>query len=487
MQLWSRKILKGILMLVMLTGVVFLIVGGGCGWSGMKMVRGILDGRPDEFGRYYPVVRRCTNGPPFVNKLDKILNGTYLVLLQNNTELRATGGFPGSYARVTFENGVLKSMSVQDLYQPDGQLLGHVEPPYPIQEAFLQGWFKLRDANWDPDYAKAAATMDWFFERGGETKVDGIVAVNLGLLTKWLEIMGPVRVMPFDETVNAKNLYSLAQAYAETRIFDNVTLKTEFIGAAGEALWERTKDANWIKLLKLGSLILDQLNKKQILVWTKDQEIQKDVVNIRWDGGLTSGWDGGGDYLYVVDSNLGANKADCCIARQVKLDIEKNGNESHEIIFLKWQNENESRVAGPVSWGGVYNDYVRVVLPKSAVSDLKVKVGDKVLREATAEDFSMPNSLRQGKSLDMYVVEDRTNQTEAESLQIVGFWLPTIGIGNTETAEVELVSKRNPSGNYKVWVKRQPGEDNLDFQAVGNGKILVNEKIPADKSYQWGL
>ncbi|MCX6704614.1 MAG: DUF4012 domain-containing protein [Candidatus Woesebacteria bacterium] len=453
----------------------------------MKMARGILDGRPDEFGRYYPVVRRCTNGLPFMGKLDKILNGTYLVLLQNNTELRATGGFPGTYARVTFENGVLKSMSVQDLYQPDGQLLGHVEPPYPIQEAFLQGWFKLRDANWDPDYTSAAATMDWFFERGGETKVDGIAAVNLGLLTRWLEIMGPVRVMPFNETVNAKNLYSLAQTYAETRVYENVTLKREFIGAAGEALWERTKTAGWIELLKLGSLIVDQLNKKQILVWTKDQETQKDVTNIHWDGGLTSGWDGSGDYLYVVDSNLGANKADCCITRQVKLDIEKNGNESHGTIYLKWQNENESQGTGPVFWGGVYNDYVRVVLPKSSVNVLKVKVGNKVLREATAEDFSTPNSLRQNKSLDIYVVEDRSNQAETESLQIVGFWLPTIDMGNTETAEIELVSKRNPPGNYKVWVKRQPGVDNLDFQVLGNGKILVNEKIPADKSYIWGL
>ena len=162
----DHKILKGMLMLFILTAFVFLIIGGRCGWSGMKMVRGILDGRSDEFERYYPVVRWCTNGLPFMNKL-----------------LRATGGFPGSYARVTFENGALKSMSVEDLYQPDGQLLGHVEPPYPIQEAFLQGWFKLRDANWDPDYASAAATMDWFFEKGGETKVDGIVAVNLGLLT----------------------------------------------------------------------------------------------------------------------------------------------------------------------------------------------------------------------------------------------------------------------------------------------------------------
>jgi len=486
-QVKQRKILKSILILIMLVAFVFLAFGVQCGWSGIKMVRGVLGGRSDEFERYYPVVEWCTSRLPFTNKLDKILNGNYLILLQNNTELRATGGFPGTYARVTFENGALKDMSINDLYQPDGQLPGHVEPPYPVQEAFLQGWYKLRDSNWDPDYASAAATMDWFFEKGGETKVDGIVAVNLGLLTKWLEIMGPIKVSPYNETVNAGNLYPLAQAYAETRIFENVTLKKEFVGATGEALWERTKTASWIELAKLGSLIVDQLNKKQILIWTKDPDIQKDVIDTGWDGGLTTGWDGSGDYLYVVDSNMGANKADCCIGRQVKLDIEKNGNESREIIFLKWQNNNKPKEFDSISWGGPYNDYVRVIIPKSGVTGLKVKVGDKILREATAEDFSIPNSLRQNKSLDFYVVEERNYQDDSKSLQIVGFWLPTIDLGKTETAEIELVSKRNPQGNYKLWVKRQPGVDDLDFKAFGNGKILVNEKIPADKSYLWEL
>ena len=41
------------------------------------------------------------------------------------------------------ESGV-RSVEIKDIYVPDGQLVGHVDPPLPIQQAFGQGWWKLR-------------------------------------------------------------------------------------------------------------------------------------------------------------------------------------------------------------------------------------------------------------------------------------------------------------------------------------------------------
>ena len=41
---------------------------------------------------------------------------TYLVLLQNNTELRPGGGFIGNYAVIEFENGKFQNVSVDDIY-----------------------------------------------------------------------------------------------------------------------------------------------------------------------------------------------------------------------------------------------------------------------------------------------------------------------------------------------------------------------------------
>ena len=133
----------------------------------------------------FGVIKFCGGSLPFVKQIDKMLTGKYVVLLQNNYELRATGGFVGSYAVVDFKNGI--NVYVKDIYDADGKLPGHVEPPYPIQEAFLQGWWKLRDSNWKVDYPSAAADINWFLEQGGEKNIDGIIAVNMELFKKWLD------------------------------------------------------------------------------------------------------------------------------------------------------------------------------------------------------------------------------------------------------------------------------------------------------------
>ena len=45
----------------------------------------------------------------------------YLVLLQNEMELRATGGFIGSYGIMTFKNGKLLEFDIKDVYAADAK------------------------------------------------------------------------------------------------------------------------------------------------------------------------------------------------------------------------------------------------------------------------------------------------------------------------------------------------------------------------------
>lgn len=70
----------------------------------------------------------------------------------------------GSYARL------LPQLQILDIYTPDGQLAGHVEPPAPIQKAFQNGEWRLRDSNWDPDFTVAAPQDSLVSRAGGRTK-----------------------------------------------------------------------------------------------------------------------------------------------------------------------------------------------------------------------------------------------------------------------------------------------------------------------------
>jgi len=480
---------------VLVIGVVITIgvlVGGGCGGVGARVVNRVISDQLSVDSLNFKVFKWCTNGLPFVDKFEGLVtNKTYIVVLHNNRELRPTGGFMGSYVRLKFGEKGLSEMKVMDIYQPDGQLPGHVEPPYPVQEAFGQGWWKLRDANWDVDIASAAASIAWFLEQGGEPaggKVDGVVGINLDLFSKWLAAVSGVDVVTYGVFVDETNLYSLAQEYAELNFKPGATNKRDFLGAVGAALWEKTNNLKLIELIKLVELLREELKKGQVWVWMRDPEIMKTIDEKKWSGRLDRGE---GDYLYVVESNLGANKANCCIERSVNQIIEKD----NQTVTIDWKNTGKNENPKPPEfWGGNYVDYVRVMLPKEA-NIVSVSVSGKELRRAGEVDFATPSSLRQGRSENIYVVEQRDGPSagSGQGLQIVGFWAVVKAGGETEALITYSTPPGPPpslggevKGGYKVLrVNRQPGIESFPYKLIKNGEVIFDGIV--DRQRDFGL
>ena len=415
-----------------------LVVGGGCGYNAAWTLRGMLDGQVKIENWNLKITQWCFGGLPLVDKLDKLLGDkTYVIVLQNNTELRASGGFMGSYAVIRSQELGVRSVRVEDIYQPDGQLVGYVEPPAPIKKAFPFGSWKLRDANWDVDFSVAGEQIAWFLEQGGE-KVDGVVAVNLSLVNKILEIFGGVKTVTFDEQVTAQNLASLAQTYSEVN-----KEKRDFLGAVGAALFERIKGAKLTEEMKILRLVYDQLQKGQILIWMKDTEVEQEILKKGWGGDLGNY---GGDYLYIVESNLGANKANCCVSRSVTQDVTVTGDSNREKVTIKWENSSPfTDPKPPVFWGGNYINYTRVVIPAEAVI----------------------------KDQEKYDIETRGR------FKIVGFWV-TVPAGGSAVAELNYELRIK---NYGILVRRQPGIDSFPYKLVVDGKIVVSDTIDRDKEY----
>ncbi|TSC53918.1 MAG: hypothetical protein LiPW31_289, partial [Microgenomates group bacterium LiPW_31] len=177
----------------------------------------------------------------------------YLILFQNNMELRPTGGFIGSFALLTLDQGRLVDFEVQDVYWADGQLKGHIEPP-PALKKYLgeAGWY-LRDSNWDPDFPTSAARADWFLEKETGRTVDGVVGINLEVAKNILEAIGETELSDFKEKINSKNLFERAEYHSETNFFPGSTQKQDFLGSLTRALFEKIKNVDqktWLKLAK---------------------------------------------------------------------------------------------------------------------------------------------------------------------------------------------------------------------------------------------
>ena len=323
---------------------------------------------------------------PFVPHLSYILGSekptTYILLLQNDTELRANGGFAGSYAKMTFDsrpknpNVILAkagiyinkkphvSVDFQDIYVPNGQLEGYVTPPLPIQEAFQHGTWELANADWEPDFPTAATSIRWFFEKGGEINPDILATINLSTIKKILEIIGPFPVREYNAVITPQNLYAFLQSQAETDFFPGSTQKKDALTAVGLAFKNKLQSLNPIQYLKSARLLLYELNHGNLLLNSTNPDFQNFLEQKKWAGKLTPG---SFDNYLLVETNLGANKANCCIDRLTEHYISKETETYRHRIHLSLTNTSSGHNPNPpFDFSGNYIAYLRFYIPLDA-------------------------------------------------------------------------------------------------------------------------
>jgi hypothetical protein len=117
----------------------------------------------------------------------------YLVIFQNNAELRATGGIPGAFAVLTADHGRL-SLGQQGVSSDLGELPTPVVPLTGQEEAIysdrLAEW--PQDVNLTPDFPRSGQIISAMFEKRYGERVDGVISVDPVVLASVLEGTGPV-------------------------------------------------------------------------------------------------------------------------------------------------------------------------------------------------------------------------------------------------------------------------------------------------------
>jgi len=366
---------------------------------------------------------------------------TYFILLQNNLELRPSGGFMGSYAKIKFVKGGMKELNIQDIYVPDGQISGHVQPPEPIQQAFKQGWWRLRDSNWEPDFPSAAEQILWFFEKGKEEKADGLFALNLLTLKELLKIVQPLNLPDYDYQITADNFYQTAQNEAEKQFFPGSTQKKDFLSSLAKQLVFELQNINSQQTVQLIKIVKKQLEEKQILISFTDPYLAQFVDQLNWNGAIEKEAENKQnsitDYFYLVETNLGANKANCCLQRKVSQEIEltNNGLVKEKATITYFNTSPKERPKPPLFWGGVYENYLRIILP-SEVEISKIQVNQQNLKK---EQITIQNySQKMLKSVGFFVVTQPLDQSKVE----IYYW---------KKGEI------GKNKNYCLKIQKQPG------------------------------
>ncbi len=301
----------------------------------------------------------------FTNALSTILGGkgkmSYLAAFENNTEIRPTGGFVGSFAQVDIRDGAIENLRIPGggSYAAQGQLTEFVAAPGPVQ--LLKARWEFQDANWFPDFPTSAKKMLWFQEHSGGPTMDGVIAVNAGFMVKLLEILGPVDMPAYGRTITAENFLLETQKIVELEYDKTENAPKAFIGDLAPILLDRLTKADLPTLLSVMNLVGQGLEEKDILVYFRDNDLEAFMEDLGWTGSLKGT---SGDYLMAVDTNLGGGKTDGVIDETVdmKTRIAPDGTVENTVTMTKVHHGMKSEL-----FRGANNvDYFRLYVPKGS-------------------------------------------------------------------------------------------------------------------------
>ncbi len=241
----------------------------------------------------------------------------YIIVLQNSDELRATGGFMGSYALIELSDGTMTTLVIEDIYDADGQFKGFVPAPTGVKEYLSSAnGMRLPDANWNPDFPSSAQQILPFFALGSKQNVDGVIAINDQVISSVLELIGPIWLPDYQTSVTAENLTTVLRAERNT-FFAGSIQKKHVLSQFKSQLLSQLAGAQF-DYFETITLFKRQIQQKNILFFTNSPDLQPLLTKYHLEGKLFDS--SASAKLAFVESNVGINKANKEVNRTVKLE-----------------------------------------------------------------------------------------------------------------------------------------------------------------------
>ncbi len=374
----------------------------------------------------------------------------YLFLFQNNMELRATGGFIGSYGLVRIEDGEIQDIFTDDIYNLDKHAIGKIDtlPPEPMQKYLGVDTWYLRDANWSPDWETSVEQILWFFNQERQhaglepIALDGVIAITPDFIANLLAVTGPVMAdgIQFEEKNFAQDLEQFVeQDYVKYGI--PRSQRKAIIGSLTDILVDRLHQLPPHELIKVWLAFKQNIEEKNILVYLLDPELQQYFANRNWAGEVKQVQ---GDYLMVVDSNMAALKTDSVMERDIAYNLRQD--ESGDLIA---QLEITYHHTGKIIPGFIsrYQTYVRIYVPENTWFLRASLEGEGVIKNLDIlQDWDMGQELGKRYGATFLTVEPGKSKTLR-----VEYRLP-------DSLKQQLESKR-----YTLLVQKQPGTSGHDL------------------------
>lgn len=288
---------------------------------------------------------------------------SYLFLLQNNNELRPTGGFIGTYGILKLKDGEVTSLKTDNIYNLDVKAEGFttLEPPKPLQKYLQSEHWYMRDGNWSPDFPTSALQVLAMYDLETQSKhaFDGVMAITPTFIQELMALTGSITVdgVTFtQENIIDQLQYQVEVAFIQKGISD--AERKDIIGQLSQTLFERLLTLPREKWGDLAQALQQSVEEKQFLLYLNDKEGQELVLDQGWGGQIKSH---DADSVLVIDANMASLKTDQALERSLEYSVRPDGDALLATLRITYKN------TGGFDWKTTrYRTYTRVYAPKGS-------------------------------------------------------------------------------------------------------------------------
>ncbi len=401
----------------------------------------------------------------------------YLVLFQNDAEIRGTGGFLTGYAIINVTNGKVQSLESDDIYKLDEKFTKRIPAPEPILKYLpLVPYWYLRDQNLSPDFKSSMETFMSNYKLTKSPEVDGVIAVDTQLLVDLLKVTGPIGVSGLgtftadqDPRCNCPQVFYELQVLAggeEPVVWDSVSGKIvkapanygnrkAFLGPLMYSVLANVMAQPKSKFPLLFNTAMANIQGKHIMAYFNDPKAQMAVESFNMAGRVR---ESDSDYLLIVDTNFAGAKTNIWVNYKVdqKVDIDSSGNIT-KTVTLTYANPQQTavKITQARNLNGAFRDWLRVYVPKGSQ-----------LIEAKGFESGQTTSEDLGKTV------------------FDGFFTLTPGNTRQISFKYKLPTKAQ-NNTYKILIQKQGGIKTFPYTMTINGKSKLETLVDQDKELSY--
>jgi len=404
----------------------------------------------------------------------------YLILFQNDKELRPTGGFITAYSIFRLDRGNIQVEKSDNIYNLDLTISNKPKAPDPIINYLPRvPLFNIRDSNLSPDFIDSMKTFNSLYNKtSGKVKVDGIIALDTSVLVSTIKILddrvdagGTTFTTEIDKRCDCPQvIYQLESTVStplslDLRVSDLEAIQARRKDIIGDLLFAiLTKSLKSSPKLYWGPLfqnLITQIDQKHVMFYIYNDDAQKGFEALNASGRIES-FDG--DYLHINEANFGGAKANIFVSRSVTQNYEvKNDGTLTKTVTVNYKNpyppSDCNLERGNLCLNAVLRDWFRVYVPKgsklidSQGSEVKIK---------TYEEF--------GKTVFEGFL---TVRPQGAAVLTLSYSLP---MKTDDNSALPLLIQKQPGTNNDEYIIKVNNKKKEKFELLTDKELKVNLK-----------